>query len=454
MKYRPHDYQRYAQMRIEAQQNIGLFLEMGLGKTVITLSAIADLMRDLMVGRVLIIAPLRVAQTVWDAEAAKWDHTRHLKVVKCVGSQKERMAALRQESDIVVINRENVEWLVRYVGLDWPFDCVVIDELSSFKNRSSGRFKALRRVRSRISRVIGLTGTPTPNGLIDLWAQMFLIDGGEALGQTLTGYRDRYFTPGRRNGMVVYEWRLKIGAEDEIYRRIAGSVVSMKSVDFLTMPPRVDNAIEVDIGEAGMAAYRKLEKDLVLQLGDSEITAASAAALCNKLQQAAGGAVFDENGEVVQIHQAKVNALLEAIEASCGHPVLVYYAYTHEAQRIMDAIPSARLLRGPGDVADWNAGKIPVLLAHPDSAGHGLNLQAGGHIMIWFGLTWSLEKYQQANARLHRQGQQHACILHHIVAKGTVDERIMQVLAGKAERQDALIEAVKARRDEICASGT
>ena len=453
MKFTPHAYQSYAVSRIIDQPEIGLLLEMGLGKTVITLTATNELLYEpFEVRRVLVVAPLRVAQTVWSTEAAKWDHLRHLKVSRVLGSASERRAALAEDADIYVINRENIPWLVQHQAKTrkWPFDMVVIDELSSFKSRSAERFKALRRVRPHIRRIVGLTGTPAPNGLIDLWAQMYLLDSGKALGKTLTGYRDTYFKPGRRNGQVVYEWRLLPDAEQKIYGRLSGLCVSMKAQDFLQLPERVDNVVLAPMPVEAKKAYDQMEREMIMELGDEEITAASAAAVCNKLLQIAGGAVYDNSHETwTEIHHAKIDALADIVEAANGNPVLVYYAYKHEAARIREAFPQAHMLQSEQDVMDWNAGKIGMLLCHPDSAGHGLNLQAGGHILVWFGLTWSLEKYQQANARLHRQGQQESVIIHHIIAPGTMDERVLDVLHDKSDRQDAFINAVKARRDAI-----
>lgn len=431
-------------------QAVGLFLEMGLGKTVITLSALNTLMRDTFeVEKCLVIAPLRVAQTVWQEEAEKWDHLRGLRFSKVLGNASERREALERPADIYVINRENVPWLVEEVKRDWPFDMVVIDELSSFKSRAAQRFKALRKVRPYIRRIVGLTGTPAPNGLLDLWPQIYLLDSGRRLGKTMTTYRDAFFTPGKRNGQIIFEWKPKPHAEEEIYHRLSDLVVSMKAQDHLRMPERVDNVIRVKIPRT---EYDTMERDLVLPLKDQTITATSAAVVVNKLLQLAGGAVYDEKGQTHEIHRAKLDALREALEAANGHSVLCYYAYKHERDRIMAEIPEAREMKSPQDVADWNAGKIPLLLAHPDSAGHGLNLQAGGHILIWFGLTWSLEKYQQANARLHRQGQRDSVIVHHIVAENTMDERVLDVLRRKDQRQDALMEAVKARIEDISKS--
>lgn len=444
MKFVPHEYQRVAIDKIVNQPAAGLFLEMGLGKTVITLSAVSDLITLGDVSRVLVVAPLRVAQSVWAQEASKWDHTKHLQVVRVLGSADKRRAALAQRADIYVINRENVPWLVDELGRGWNFDMVVLDELSSFKNRSSARWKALRKVRSRIKRIVGLTGTPAPNGLIDLWAQVYLLDGGEALGTTLGGYRDRYFIPGRRNGAVVYEWRPKREAEEAIYKRLEGLCISMKSVDHLQMPELVHNVVTVPLSAKARHAYEEMQREMLFELQGETITAANAAAVTNKLLQLANGAVYDEVKRWYVIHDAKLDALVDIVEAANGKPVLVYYAFKSDLERLRLAFPDAVELKNEDDVERWNDHEIPMLIAHPDSAGHGLNLQNGGSVMVWFGLTWSLEKYQQANARLYRQGQKQAVVIHHIVAEGTVDERIMRVLAGKASLQDELMEAVKA----------
>lgn len=444
MEFIPHEYQAFAMKRIVNQPACGLFLEMGLGKTIITLSAISELLILSEVHKVLVVAPLRVAQSVWKQEAAKWDHTDHLRIVRVLGSAAERRAALAKDADVYVINRENVAWLVGEYGRQWPFDMVVLDELSSFKNRASARWKAIRRVRSKIKRIVGLTGTPAPNGLIDLWAQVYLLDQGEALEHTLGGYRERYFRPGRSNGQVVYEWIPKRGAEDAIYKRLEGLCVSMKSVDYLRMPDRVDNVVNVPLSPKARKVYEEMQRDMLIELQGETITAANAAAVTNKLLQLSQGAAYDEAGNWHVIHDAKLDALEDIVEAANGRSVLVYYAFKSDLQRILCAFPDAVELKTEQDVEDWNDWKIPMLVAHPDSAGHGLNLQNGGCIMVWFGLTWSLEKYQQANARLYRQGQRDTVIIHHLVAEGTVDERVMRVLAGKASLQNELMEAVRA----------
>lgn len=367
-----------------------------------------------------------------------------------LGSEKQRIEALRRPADIWIINRENTEWLVDYYGRKWPFDMVVIDELSSFKNPKSKRFRALRKVRPLIKRIVGLTGTPAPNGLIDLWSQIYLLDQGERLGKTLTGYRNRYFDPGRRNQNIVFEWIPKPGAEEAIYKKISDICVSMKAEDWLQLPERIDNVIEVELPEKAKSQYNQLEKDLVLPLLDSDVTAANAAVLTNKLLQMANGAIYDEFGEVKEIHGAKLEALEEAVEAANGKPVLVVYAYRHDLARIKSRLKkyNPRTLDSDQDIRDWNAGKIQALLIHPASGGHGLNLQTGGNIIVWFGLTWGLEYYQQANARLYRQGQTERVIVHYIVAKGTMDENVLKVLTGKAATQNDLMEAVKARIEQ------
>lgn len=444
MRFTPHAYQKKAIDKIINQAACGLFLEMGLGKTVITLSAVSDLIALGEVNKVLVVAPLRVAQSVWAQEAKKWDHTKHLQCVRVLGSAAERRAALAKSADVYIINRENVPWLVEEIGKSWAFDMVVLDELSSFKNRSSARWKAIRRIRSKIRRIVGLTGTPAPNGLIDLWAQIYLLDGGDALEHTLGGYRERYFRPGRRSGMMVYEWVPRQGAEDAIYKRLEGLCMSMKSVDYLQMPERITNVFTVPLSAKSRHLYDEMQKDMLIEWKDETITAANAAAVTTKLLQLAQGAVYDESGKWHAIHDAKLDALEDIVEAANGKPVLVYYAFKSDLERLKCCFPEAVELRTDEDVERWNDRQIGMLLAHPDSAGHGLNLQNGGSIMVWFGLTWSLEKYQQANARLYRQGQTDTVVIHHIVAQGTVDERVLRVLEGKATLQDELMEAVKA----------
>lgn len=442
MRYVPHGYQRYVQEQILRLPAVGIFLDMGMGKTVATLTAVDALLFDrFAIRRVLVIAPLLVAAHTWSAEAAKWDHLRHLRISRVLGSAKERAAALAAEADIYVINRENVPWLVERYGARWPFDMVVIDELSSFKNPSAKRFKALRRVRKYIGRIVGLTGTPSPNGLMDLWAQVFLLDQGERLGRTLGGYRERYFLPDKRNAATVFSWKPRDGSEQAIHEKLKDICVSMSAADYLELPERFDLETPVHLPAGALEQYRRLERELLLPFADGNVVALTAAALGNKLLQIANGAAYDDADGVREIHRAKIDALQELVEQANGKPVLVYYAYQHDRERILAAIPEAREL----DVEAWNRGEQAVAVAHPASAGHGLNLQRGGSVMVWFGLTWNLEHYQQANARLHRQGQREPVRIYHLIAKGTIDEQVMKALRGKAAGQDALLEALKAR---------
>ena len=449
MEFKPHKYQEFAIQKIIDTPACGLFLEMGLGKTVITLTALVKLKEEYFdVDRILIIAPKRVAEDTWPREVQKWDHLKHLKVSKVLGSRRERERALKAEADLYVINRENVSWLVSMVGKDWPFDTVVIDELSSFKSSKAQRFRALRRVRPMVQRVIGLTGTPTPNSLEDIWAQMYLLDQGERLGKTITGFRDRYLNPVRTdpgNPYIVYEWEAKPMAEETVYEKIGDIVVSMRSEDWLELPEKVDRVIQVGMSSDAWEKYKKLERDLLLPFDDGDVTASTAAVLSNKLLQMANGAVYDEGRKVRHIHNAKLDRLEDVVEATEGQPLLVFYTFQHDCERIKKRFKQARKLETAEDVADWNAGKIPMLLAHPASAGHGLNLQDGGNHIVWFGMTWSLELYQQANARLYRQGQKKSVIIHHLVTQGTLDEDVVTRLDEKTEGQEALLEAVKAR---------
>jgi SNF2 family DNA or RNA helicase len=449
MKYTPHDYQEYAKDFIIEKEKAGLMLDMGLGKTIITLTAIDELMFDYFeISKALVIAPLRVAESTWDAEIEKWDHLKDLKISKVLGAENKRIKALKVPADIYIINRENVKWLVERFIKDWPFDMVVIDELSSFKSHRSQRFKALKKVRPCMKRVVGLTGTPAPNSLIDLWSQIYLLDGGERLGRTLTGYRERYFNPDKRNQHIIFTYKLKEGAEKAIYEKLSDICVSMKAEDYLNMPDRINNIIPVNLPAKAKKEYELLEKDLLLKLDEGDIVANNAAALTNKLLQFSNGAVYDEDGDVKEIHDEKLRALDELIETANGKPVLIFYSYKHDLDRIKKHLKDVTVLETSEDIERWNKGEIPIMLTHPASAGHGLNLQAGGNIIIWFGLTWSLELYMQANARLHRQGQKETVIVHHIVAKGTVDEDVMKALNKKEVNQEALLKAVKARLEK------
>lgn len=402
-----------------------------------------------VIENVLVIAPLSVAEKTWSDEIEKWDHLNHLSFSKVLGPQKQRLAALTKKADVYLINRENVEWLVDHYRKDWPFKTVIIDESSSFKSPSAKRFKALRKVRPMIERLVELTGTPSPNNLMDLWSQIYLLDQGERLGKTITAFRNHYFTPASQNGHIVYSWALLPGAEEAIYKKISDICVSMKAKDYLKLPPRTNNVIEVELSATDWKKYKELERHYVLELDESDVVASNAATLSNKLLQMANGCIYDENGDPKPIHEKKLDALERVIEEAQGQPVLVFYQYKHDLARIRERFRQARVLDvSAGDIKKWNEGKIPVLLAHPQSAGHGLNLQAGGHIIVWFGPTWSLEFYQQANARLDRQGQQNPVIVHHLVAKGTIDEDVMKALETKEVGQEALMTAVKARIHE------
>lgn len=419
-------------------------------KTVITLTAINDLMFDSFeVHKVLVIAPKRVAATSWPDEIEKWDHLRHLRFAVAVGSADERIASLQSDADIYLINRENVMWLIEESGLPFDYDMVVIDELSSFKSSGTKRFRSLLRVRPKVKRIVGLTGTPASNGLMDLWAEYRLLDMGERLGRFITNYRNTYFTPDKRNGMIVYSYSLLPGAEEAIYGKIADITISMKCTDYLRMPECVVNEVHVRMTDGEKEKYDRLRKDMVLSLGDADIDAVNAASLANKLAQMANGAVYDENGDTHALHSHKLDALEDLIEAANGKPVLVAYWFKHDLERIEERLHKLHIPFSRMDTADsirrWNAGTVPVGLIHPASAGHGLNLQAGGSTLIWYGLTWSLELYQQTNARLWRQGQTaDTVVLHHIVTEKTIDERIMTALQQKEKTQDTLIEAVKA----------
>lgn len=446
MELRLHDYQRRAIEMILEKTHCGLFLDMGLGKTVITLTAVNSLMYDsLEIDKVLVIAPLRVAEDTWSREANKWDHLQHLRISKVLGSAADRRKALETDADIYVINRENVSWLTDYFGKAWPFDMVVIDELSSFKNNQAKRFKDLRKVIPKSKRVVGLTGTPAANSLMDLWAEMYLLDRGKRLGQTLTEYRGRYFLPGWGNGYVTYKWNAKRGALKAITEKIADITVSMKASDYLELPDLIQTTIAVRMTEAERKVYEQMERDSLLVLNDEAITAMDAASVMSKLLQLASGFIYTETHEGIRIHDAKIGALAEIYEAA-DSPVLVYYQYQADKDRIMAQFPEAVLLKGDKQIRDWNEGKIKMLLAHPASAGFGLNLQDGGHIMVWYGLPWSLELYQQAVARLQRQGQKHPVLVYHILTEGTVDLQVERSIQDKDVTQSALLEILKDRR--------
>ena len=452
MKFVPHSYQRYAIERILQDNSLGLFLDMGLGKTVITLTAINDLkFNRWAVSRCLVVAPKKVAEATWSHEAEKWDHLRHLKIIPVLGSLKKRVQALHTPGDIWVINRENVPWLVEYFRNNWPFDMVVLDESSSFKNPQSKRFKAMKLVMSRIARLVLLTGTPAPNGLEDLWAQIYLLDAGERLGRTISSYREAFFTQDyARPGQMYRTYTPQQDAESRIQAAISDICVSMKSEDYLELPDYIESTVPVALDAKAKRAYDKLEKEMLLEVDTQLVTAQSAAVLNGKLLQLCSGAVYDSTGEVVDIHDCKLEAFLETIEQLNGEHALVFYWFKHEADRLTKALAKTdkvvRVYQGADDEQAWNAGEVDILLAHPVSCGYGLNLQAGGHHAIWFGYpNWALEIYQQANKRLHRQGQKHPVICHHLVVQGGMDEDVIAALHDKGDTQESLMQALKAR---------
>ena len=444
MKYNPHEYQSYATDFILSHPISAVFLEMGLGKSVITLSAIFDLCLDsFLVCKVLVIAPLRVARDTWPSEIKKWEHLKGLSYSVAIGTEKERIDALMTRSTMYIINRENVDWLVNKSGIPFDFDMVVIDELSSFKSYGAKRFKSLLKVRPSVNRIVGLTGTPSSNGLMDLWAEFRILDLGQRLGRYITHYRNTYFTPDKRNAQVIFSYKALPGAEDKIYKQISDITISMKSIDYLKMPECIVNEVSVSLNEKEWNIYSKFKDEMVTKLGDEEIDAVNAAVLSGKLLQMANGAVYDSENKTHIIHDKKLDALEDLIEGANGKPVLVAYWFKHDLERIKNRF-SVRQIKASKDIEDWNDGNIPIAVIHPASAGHGLNLQSGGSTLIWFGLTWSLELYQQTNARLYRQGQKDTVIVHHIITKNTIDEDVLLALTKKEKTQDALIDAVKA----------
>lgn len=454
MKFKPWPYQRYCINRVLTTPALGLLLDMGLGKTVITLTAINDLKYNrFAVNKVLVIAPKKVAESTWAREASKWDHLQLLRISTVLGSAAKRIRALNTPADIYVINRENIPWLVDYYRNSWPFDMVVIDEFSSFKNHQAKRFKSLKWVRPHINRIVGLTGTPAPNGLLDLWAQVYLLDGGERLGKTIGGFRERYFEPDQRNRERVFSYAPKPGADEVIQRLIGDICVSMKAEDYLELPDITYNNIPVVLDSKAKKAYEKLEKEMLLQVDGATIDAGSAAVLTNKLLQLCNGAVYDEERNIVNIHDCKLEAFMELVEGLNGKPALVFYNFQHDKERIKKALAKTTLrvreLKTPQDETDWNNREIDILLAHPASAAYGLNLQQGGNHVIWFGLNWSLELYQQANKRLHRQGQSEKVIIHHLTVEGGVDEDVVAALENKTSTQDQLMAALKARIEKV-----
>ena len=456
MRYKPHEYQKYAIGFIKKNPIAAILLDMGMGKTSIVLSALNELMYDSFeVTKVLIIAPLRVARNTWSDEIKKWDHLNGIRYSIAVGTAAERLAALKADADIYIINRENVPWLVEESGITFDFDCVVVDELSSFKNWQAKRFKALMKVRPKIRRIVGLTGTPSSNGLMDLFAEFKILDMGERLGRFISQYRLNYFKPDRMNGPIVYTYKLLPGAEDRIYDRISDITISMKATDYLDMPELISNEYKVYLDENEREKYEEMNDELVLQLPGGEITAANAAALSGKLSQLANGAIYDDDGSVNAFHERKLDALEDLIESANGKPILVAYWFKHDLARITGRLKKLKAvfekLDSDKSIEKWNAGELQVGLIHPASAGHGLNLQSGGNVIVWFGITWSLELYQQTIARLWRQGQTSGTVtVIHIITAGTVDERILKALEAKDQTQSALIDAVKA---EVSAYG-
>lgn len=445
MRYVAHNYQNYAKDFILAHKVSALFLDCGLGKTITTLTAINELMYDSFeISKVLIIAPLRVAQSTWKDEIEKWEHLNLLRYSIVVGDEKERLKALKQNSDIYIINRENVDWLVTKSGIDFNFDMLVIDELSSFKSHTSKRFKSLLKIRPYFERVVGLTGTPSSNGLMDLWAEFRVLDLGERLGRYITHYRNEYFLPDKRNGVVIFSYKPQPNAEERIYRRLADMTISMKSTEYLKMPELILNELEINLDEEDQMKYKKFKKEMVMTIQEKEIDAINAASLSNKLIQLANGSIYDEDKKFYEVHNKKLDKLEEIIESANGKPVLVAYWFKADKERIEKRF-KVREIKTADDIKQWNMGMINLALIHPASAGHGLNLQSGGFTLVWFSLTWSLELYQQTNARLYRQGQKDTVVIHHLITKNTIDEDIMKSLKRKDKTQEALMRAVKAR---------
>lgn len=457
MIFEPHDYQKYCILRGLQQPELMLFLDMGLGKTVVTLTIVNDLRYNrFQIRRCLVIAPKKVAEDTWTREQAKWDHLHLLKIVPVLGSQTKRIRALNSPGDVYVVNRENVPWLVDYYRNDWPFDMVVIDEMSSFKSHQAKRFKALKNIRGHIRRMIGLTGTPAPNGLMDLWAQIYLLDSGKRLGRTITEYRNNYFSPASRNATTIFSYEPLPGADEQIQNNIKDICISLQAKDYLRLPEKIMNTRYIKLDTKAQKAYDTLEKQRILEMQDEVIDAGSAGILAGKLLQLANGAIYvntdtqnPKQREVVEVHDNKIEAFLELVEAEEGKHMLVFYNFQHDLIRIKAALGKKKLevreLKNNGDISDWNAGKIDILLAHPASTAYGLNLQEGGNVVVWFGLNWSLELYQQANARLHRQGQKQPVYIHHLVVTGSVDEDVMAALEKKDDCQTALLESLKVR---------
>ncbi|MDW4367092.1 DEAD/DEAH box helicase [Staphylococcus saprophyticus] len=441
----PHEYQKYSIQKIIENNKYGLFLDMGLGKTVSTLTAFSDL-QLLDTDKMLVIAPLNVAKDTWADEINKWEHLNHMTVSKVLGTPKQRIDALKQDADIYITNKENTKWLCDHYKKDWPFDMIVVDELSTFKNHTSQRFKALKKKLPLVKRFVGLTGTPSPNNMMDLWAQVYLIDSGERLEKSFTRFRERYFKPTHQVSEHVFNWELREDAEELIYQKIEDVCISMKASDYLDMPERIDTVQEVTLSNKERKLYEKLERDYILESEeDGTIVAQSGASLSQKLLQLSNGAVYTDEHDVRQVHDRKLDKLEEIVEELQGQPILLFYNFKHDKERILERFKQAVVLGSDGYKDEWDKGNIEILLAHPASAGHGLNLQQGGHIIVWFGLTWSLELYQQANARLYRQGQDNTTIIHHIMTENTIDQRVYKALQNKELTQDELMNAVKAR---------
>lgn len=441
----PHEYQKYSIQKIIENNKYGLFLDMGLGKTVSTLTAFSNL-QLLDTDKMLVIAPLNVAKDTWADEINKWEHLNHMSVSKVLGTPKQRINALKQDADIYITNKENTKWLCDYYKKDWPFDMIVVDELSTFKNHTSQRFKALKKKLPLVKRFVGLTGTPSPNSMMDLWAQVYLIDSGERLEKSFTRFRERYFKPTHQVSEHVFNWELREDAEELIYQKIEDVCISMKASDYLDMPERIDTSQEVTLSNEERKLYEELERDYILESEDGgTIVAQSGASLSQKLLQLSNGAVYTDEQDVRQVHDRKLDKLEEIVEESQGQPILLFYNFKHDKERILERFKQVVVLGSEGYKDEWDKGNIEILLAHPASAGHGLNLQQGGHIIVWFGLTWSLELYQQANARLYRQGQDNTTIIHHIMTENTIDQRVYKALQNKELTQDELMNAVKAR---------
>jgi len=450
MNYVPHNYQAFCEQQIIDVQALALWVDMGLGKTIITLSAINELKYNRFdIRKILVVAPKKVAEATWQTEARKWEHTKHLRFSTVLGGQQKRIRAVNTPADIYVINRDNIKWLVDYYRNDWPFDMVVLDEASSFKSHQSQRFKALKSIRAHIKRIVELTGTPSPHGLLDLWAQVFLLDQGQRLGKTIGGFRERYFNPDKRDATRIFTYQAKDGAEENVKTLLADICISMKAEDYLDLPDLIFNTVPVVLDTKADKAYRELEKEAILQVDEQTIDAGSAGILTNKLLQLCNGAVYDGSREVVEIHNCKIEAFAELVEGLSGQHAIVAYNFQHDRDRILKYLKTTKLrvrvYSGPEDEKDWNAGEIDILLAHPASCAYGLNLQQGGHHVIWFGLNWSLELFQQFNKRLHRQGQTEPVVVHMLVTQGGVDEDVVTVLEDRAGTQDKLMHSLKAR---------